>query len=659
MDHFSDVFTNVSQLFILSVSLSARLLKVSDRLTQLPPVPDIAVVTGMSEERAAEFRSDFELDSDEMRNGAHYLSILDAFPALTVADGCNPISLSLVSVFEPGAEERRCYERSVLGYVDWLAAYANRRLERAVSEFRVTNMVVRVPVICVTVATTVAFIVTYGIITRRRASAVAVSSKIVGKVRSDVGFSLALFGFLWAMLIGAQVLLACEFEAQVAAASGMMQQNLIQMNHVSDIAQNGMASMALLEFSLNEDENRSEWENEAAERALLLINSTVELSRMAISEPFQVLEPFRHWSTDDRDSFSVLLLDYGNMLIGGGFRQDGYRFLMARALIVFNISGLGNTTLNEMTTASLFVLQEESASFWMVSIVFVFVGMFVTFALEFLHARRKVWFNGIKFVLRREMGRTPAGMRRVLELLSPENAEMLEKLPFPAILKDGEQILACNEAMAGYVGHSVAQMTGQRFAEYFPGENGVFRTENGELLKFHAQSIGDGLEFVRIEDLTEGMEIEASRQRFVAKMSSGLQLPFRGEVVFVAGRIRGDHAVLAQIGEVEAKYPEINRLLVGATFYQAISLGNEPETVMRFALELLRAFPENFTLAVTRGIVTVTGICENDVMTVANGVAVELAQKYLISGRSGFCYVQERLLDGVEITETGLIVPVS
>jgi hypothetical protein len=103
--------------------------------------------------------------------------------------------------------------------------------------------------------------------------------------------------------------------------------------------------MFLTEFYLMESEFETSYEEQIANKAMVVLNSTLTFTQRGIAPNFAAIDPLSHWSTSGSDSFSVLLLDVGNMLAGGDFRDTGYRFLTTLRLIVFSISILANSTI--------------------------------------------------------------------------------------------------------------------------------------------------------------------------------------------------------------------------------------------------------------------------------------------------------------------------
>jgi hypothetical protein len=664
---FSEIFAQISQRCITSVAMGYRFLEISDHLSELPPISTISEMTGLSQEMATIFRSNFQLldpamsDLSEMLHGLNLASEAPSLP------NCSHMSLSLLAVFEPrelnSVEQRRCYEQNILAYVRALSLYADWRTVGVQTEFQV-NMLddKRIFGAAVTVLT-FGCILLLTVVDRQQHRILQIVRSIrpfdqnrPTRRQSGVLFLGIASLLLWALIVILSVIILVVLEWRIAQASGLMQEQLVQVNLVSDIARNAMISLSLTEFYLMDSEFETSYEERIANRAMVVLNSTLTFTQRGIAPSFADIDPLTHWSTPGSDSFSVLLLDFANMLVGGDFRDTGYRFLTARRLMVFNISILANSTLGAMTAAALLALEEKTSSFWMVSIAFYILVILIWFLIELVHSKRVLWLNGATFILRREMSESPLKRQRLLELIDLKNINILEKLPFPAIVEKSV-IIDYNETAVNYLNHSVGQLRGQKFSEFF--DLSVCPTPEGKYLQVRKRAAAE-LNFIRIEDQTAAVNCEETQQRFVERMRCHLTLPFRNLAFLVSARLKTDPEQLARVDtffhEVEARYATLRIINVGISSFKAIA--PDCATAVRCAVDLMHAFAEGICVAVVHGIVAVTGLVERDLVTAVSGSAVKRADCCLVRGNFGCCYVDPEIAGEIS-GHLGFIIPIS
>jgi PAS domain-containing protein len=343
------------------------------------------------------------------------------------------------------------------------------------------------------------------------------------------------------------------------------------------------------------------------------------------------------------------------MLIGGQFHATGYRFLTARKYMVFNISQLANSTLDGMISTSLLALETYSALFWYVMLSFIVIGLGIAFVFEFANSRRRLWFIGVEFFLRREMNQSPLHTQRVLELINGQNESILEKLPFPAIVKN-EFIVDCNQQAADYLGHAIVQVQDQRLEDFFHIKGDFWTTEKGDAVRLHSESF-DGLEFVRIEDITADLAAQQAHKEFMDRLSCELKLPFKETVILLSLRLRSDSEALPRIQmtlETVRERFEVKSVIATPGIWRAIA--PNCEAAVACAMFFLEAFAEAAIVAIVQGIVTVTGILDGAIANATTGVCVDRADGMLLRGQFGFCYIDRDLADQHSFGSDHLIV---
>jgi PAS domain-containing protein len=654
MRRVSKRFMEVSESCLLSVSLSYRLLKTVDFVTELPPISVITETLGIPSDVATEFRADFQLADPRMNDPSELLRLLEERPIIPASPNCPSLSLALISVLESrsfqSTESRRCYERTTRAYIDWLSVHADVETRNITSELEIDFGPQERALIVVSVVLLIGYASTFIRLHRRVVKLLAVVRKLrpFGDSQSAVsGLGLVEAGSVtaWCVLIVVHAIAFQQLEQQAMEASEFLLRSLFQINLVSDIARTAMTGLALVELYLGDSLYSSEYEALAAASALFALNATFVLSRTGLIPALADVPPLDHWSTTTTDNFSVLVLDFANMLIGGDFMDNGYRFLNARRYILFNISRLANSTLDGMTATALLALEAKMASFWYFSLGFMAIAIGIWLVLGFANSQRVLWFNGVEFILRREMNQSPLHRQRVLELVDSKSESILEKLPFPAIVKS-DVILDCNQRAAIYLEHSIEQVRGHSLSDFF-------QDIRSDVLRFHTEEFA-GLELVKIEDRTAEIKCLESEREFVRAIGSDLPLPFKGLVVLISVRFKTDTASIQEtIAELSERF-EIVAVFATPALWRGIA--RTCASAIGCAVCLLERFGEKAMIAIVEGLVTVAAIVGENLATAATGTCVERSDAALLHGRFGVCYVGIELTDAHAMEGPSLVI---
>lgn len=672
MRQFAQIFSDISQLFIYGSALSYKFLKNIDSLSLLPAVNEIMSIIGINSIVANEFKSNFVLNSEEINSGKKYLNLFSSSIPSFNRSKCASMSLLLATDFEQPTtstiEQHRCYTNMMQYYIDYVANYTNQQVDEVYQKLTVRMTDDFLAVVIVFSFLTIIYIWVFVTIKKKQVKALRIIKKINTKKyefrEPGYSFSIIVSIFLWLIILCVAFALFYVYYNEVQSNSSLMHDCLFQMDMVSDIARNAMAGLALIEFSILDRSNQKSFERFARNRGRLVLVSTQLLTANGVNDSFLNVEPLVHWSTPHSDSFSVLLLDFGHMMMNGNFSVNSYNFLMLRYLIIFNISQLANETLENMMAAALFDLQGNGSSFWLASIGFLLFALIAWLLLEFLHSRHRLWFNGVRFIFRRELSSSPKRMRRMLKLIKKEYGNILEKLPFPALVvtlcrnqNDDflDEIVDCNEDAASYIKLSIEQIKGQKFSEFFDNEVEV-KTDDNKTLRFFKSSFSKNLTLVRIEDMTTILKKQESRKRFIQKMRPSLNqnLPIFGEMFVISFKFIAKPECCDRVEpimqSIEDKYNDVKRITIGFTFYRAIVIVNHNDMKelailsLKFASEVIEKFNELACGALTMGKVVVTPLVESEVVSVACGEAVDRSERFLLCGEFGKCAVDQDIL---------------
>lgn len=676
MRQFAQIFSDISQLFIYGSALSYKFLKNIDSLSVLPGVNEIMSIIGINSNIANEFKSNFVLNSEEINSGKKYLNLFSSSIPSFNRTNCESMSLLLATDFEQPTtstiEQHRCYTNMMEYYIDSVANYTNDQVDEVYKKLQVRMTDDYLALIVVFSFLTIFYIWIFVTIKKKQIKALRIIKKINTKKyefrEPGFSFSVILSIFLWLIILAVAFALFYVYFNEVKSNSSLMRDCLFQMDMVSDIARNAMAGLALIEFSILDKNNHRTFERSARRRGRLVLKSTQLLTVNGVNDSFLNVEPLVHWSTPRSDSFSVLLLDFGHMMMNGNFSVNSYNFLMLRYLIIFNISQLANETLENMMAAALFDLQGNGSSFWLASIVFLLFALITWLLLECLHLRHRLWFNGVRFIFRRELSSSPKRMRRMLKLINKEYGNILEKLPFPALIctvkNNGslDEIVDSNEDAAFYMKLSIDQIRGQKFSEFFEDENEV-KTDENRTLRFSKTSFSKNLMLVRIEDTTSILKKQESRQKFISKMRPDFEqnLPICAKMIIISFKFLAKPEACDQIEpiirSIEEKYPDVKRITIGFTFYRAVVLvKNDIEEIqsnlivsLKFVEEIIERLGNVACGAMTWGEVIITPLVESEVVSVVCGEAVDRCENFLLCGEFGKCAVDNDILIGSQI----------
>ena len=594
-------------------------------------------IIGINSVVANEFKSNFVLNSEEINSGKKYLNLFSSsIPSFNLSK-CASMSLLLATDFEQPTtstiEQHRCYTNMMQYYIDYVANYTNQQVDEVYQKLKVRMTDDYIALIVVFSFLTVIYIWIFVTIKKKQIKALKIIKKINTKKYEfrEPGFSFSVIVsiFLWLIILSVAFALFYVYFNEVKSNSSLMRDCLFQMDMVSDIARNAMAGLALIEFSILDRSNQRSFERSARHRGRLVLKSTQLLTVNGVNDSFLNVEPLVHWSTPHSDSFSVLLLDFGHMMMNGNFSVNSYNFLMLRYLIIFNISQLANETLENMMAAALFDLQGNGSSFWLASIGFLLFALIAWLLLEFLHSKHRLWFNGVRFIFRRELSSSPKRMRRMLKLLNKEYGSILEKLPFPALvvtlLSDSlDEIVDCNEEAASCMKLSIEQIKGQKFTDFFENDNEV-KTEDNKTLRLSKSSFSKSLTLVRIEDMTSILKKQESRHRFIQKMRPNFNqpLPVYGSMFVISFKFVAKPELCDKIEpimlSIEEKFSDVKRITIGFTFYRAVvifsqnDIDNNHEMAivsLKFVCEIIDKIGDAACGALTCGDVVVTPLVE-------------------------------------------------
>ena len=666
----ANVFSDISQLYIYGVSLSYHFIKNIDSFSPLPSIREIMEIIGISEIEAHDYRSNFELNSPELNSGQIYLPLFTEVMPSFNESGCPPISLLLASDLEPPATasiiQHRCYVRMMEYYVDTVSNYTNSQTNGIAYNFKSQMRIHLIFISVIFAILTVYYIIFFVKIKNKQMSALNIVKKVntykYEYKEPKISFSISISIFLWLVILAAAFALFLTFNYQIKSNSSLIKDCLVQIGIVSSISRNAMTGFAIGEFSLLDENYTKYYENLAKVRGEYVLQSTNELSD-GIDDTFSEIEPLSRWSTPDSDSFSVLLLDFGHMMFSGNFSLNGYNFLMLRFLLIFNISQLANETLENMMASTLFSLQGKGSSFWISSIGFFIFALISWFLLEVLHSVHRIWFNGIRFILRRELSSSPDRKRRILELMYPENESILDKLPFPAIIVDGPAIVASNESSSEFTKLSNEQIQGQHFTEFFENDREVVTDENRILQFLHTKFQNkSGLQLVRIEDKTDKIEKEINMSSYIQKMHPKIdELPQKGEMYHIGFTFEGKEedysSVETIIKSIEEKFNnEIKRISIGTTFYRAVYLGSSATVPSRFIFDVFSQIGSITIGSLTRGIGVITAVVEYDLISVVCGEVADRGEKFLQLGQIGKCLVDEEIFSEIDHNDNSIFV---
>lgn len=667
MRTFGKIFTEISQIFIYGASLSYKFLKNIDSFSVLPNIDQIMSIIGINSVVANEFKSNFVLSSEEINNGKKYLSLFShELPTFNVSS-CIPMSLLLATTFEQPTtatiEQHRCYTQMMQFYIDSIANYTDSRVDEVLQEFQVDLNDDFIELIVAFIILTVVYICIFVNIKKKQVQALAIIKKINSEKYeyNEPGFSFSVLvsSFAWLLILCAAAALYTTFYFEVKSNSLLMRDCLFQMDMISDIARNAMVGLALAEFSILDKESSDRFETLANNRGNLVLESTQLLMTNGIKKSFWNVQPLTHLSMQESESFSVVLFDFGHMMINGNFAIDSYNFLMLRYLTIFNISQLANSTLENMMAASLFGLQEKGTSFWLASIGFLIFAIIAWALLEFMHSRQRLWFKGVIFIFRKELSSSPKRMRNMLKLLNNKHAKIIEKLPFPYLIvtnDDEKEIIDCNQVAAMHLNFSIEQIIGQKFNEFFDNDD-FYRTDK-KTLRFIKTPFMADLTLIRIEDLTSQYKKNESRNLFIMKMRPKIEkkLPIFGPMLVISLKFTSQNnfeKISSVLRNLENRFNAVIRISIGLTFYQAVVLNDlvnqakeSPEiSALKFVFEVIEQLGEMCCGALTKGEVVVTPIVDSEVVSVICGEAADRAGRFLLCNLFGKCIVDEEIMN--------------
>lgn len=263
---------------------------------------------------------------------------------------------------------------------------------------------------------------------------------------------------------------------------------------------------------------------------------------------------------------------------------------------------------------------------------------------EYIHDKRKTWFYGIKYIMRKEMNSSPQKMRTVHDMLEPKSKSILERLPYPAIVHQKDNvILSCNELAASYTKYSVEQLIGQQFIEHFP--EGI--QEDGKTLKFSSTQVTHGVLMTQIQDMTEMEDSKNKHQEFVQTIKIKLpELPIKSHIILISFKIKADQKrfeeIASLITDTESKIKGVTRITMTSTNYRAFVMDRHIN-ILQFTEPIMKETLSEISCSLTEGEGVILSPSDFNIISTVCGNLVHRADEYLSKCTTGVLYIDSSL----------------
>jgi PAS domain-containing protein len=343
--------------------------------------------------------------------------------------------------------------------------------------------------------------------------------------------------------------------------------------------------------------------------------------------------PFRNWS-----KYSTMLVDFTQLLAWQPTSVEDFRYLKARALLLFDISQLVNATLPALVRPYFMTNLVVRSWDWLEIRLLAIVAVFILAFSEVVYSKQKSWFFGARILLSRHMVKVPQAKYYTRDILMGNEPDYLEEIPFAIVIRNSDGVIQfANQYVSLLTNYTVTQIIGQRFDEFFDLGNAG--------LDFEVIPFGVALELVVIRDISErNMRIHRLRDLLARMRSDFAEIPLGEKLVYIDVRCGGEarpEVVFDAFDGVERQCLEVHRIGCSVSMYKGLTA--VAGDAVSFALGVVRALGRA-RAAVTQGTVTLISLADDDALVVPCGMAVKRAEECVVHGVWGRLYVDEEIL---------------
>ena len=318
-----------------------------------------------------------------------------------------------------------------------------------------------------------------------------------------------------------------------------------------------------------------------------------------------------------------------------------------------NISILANNTIEDMMAESLFQIQNKASLFWLTSICFLILSIIVWIIFEINGYYQNKWFFGIKFLMRKEILGSPQQKMNLLQLIETDDNDLIQKLPFPAMVIS-DLVVNSNVAASSFFNKTTEQVIGQN-------PDSLFIAEDKKIIEIFDKTIKLNIipfnynyfSLIKIDDLTQMYLIQSQKNQLITNLRSEINdLPLRTHVYYISVEFnvkKDSWKIDLFIRSIESRYPNVKRISIGLTYYKAIALDNDYESVMRFAFALYEQFQNLLSISVVEGECLIASIYENNIITFVGGKTIERGDFVHTYSKFGCIYVDASIQSMIQL----------
>lgn len=600
-------FLTISSYQQAGVALSTSLLSATDKLMAFPDPQTIQLIIGLPIELSALFRAPMELANP-------FSFVLNQIgPKLPIdfdyqwPNGtCDQVSFTTFLSYDIETDidinHRQCHLMNAMVYSDLIENISKvvhvdflRKADNKYTKFTLwVFSVIAIVIICF-------FALFY--LTRKRHDRLLSAIRLVLSSKPnyheneylDIQFWLCPTLTLVILICTATIGLYLSFLFPTLKSNHFIGKILNETISVSRIVKELEIALSLTEFSIKTNDAKGTYYKLVKQRCSNVYESVNYLTENDISSVYSQIEPLNNWTTRDRNSYSVALLDTCRLLLQGDHSEESFDFLSARAYFMYNVTILMSHTLPEMFQASHYSVQSELSFFWWITVMLMLLILLLHVLYVFLmHERMKLWFTTATIVLLRNKHGD------LKNLVERKEVPLLDLAPFPIVIKQKRTgiIMYANPATRKYTDLTIDQLIGQRFDWVWsvqPGSNRFLANDRTVLMNesnvYDRSSLmveddetvdrSNALSMIFFDDITEFCKIQEKYEQLIQQTRiNDLSLPVEMDMIYIEVRINAEMLNVDSIFDLfdksEVKCPSLIRISCGPSFYNAYVPTNTP-----------------------------------------------------------------------------------
>ncbi|KAH0795089.1 hypothetical protein GPJ56_000932 [Histomonas meleagridis] len=376
---------------------------------------------------------------------------------------------------------------------------------------------------------------------------------------------------------------------------------------------------------------------------------------------------FETWGITNR-SFSSLVNTYSQLIIDiieeNTTESRTYNDCLICYIFRQYLINLVELTIPQISQVQAAIGYQLYSVFWHCNPLSFLVIAIAWFLAEILHNSQRNWLSGWAILMRRKQAKYPQQVFYIVGSLLESKVNYFSDLPIPFLVRDSDGIIvSANQEIVKYLDHTIDQVVGQPYSEFFD-ENGPKFKGNGKVsLTTDIRPFDDDCELVVFHDNSKQLDEQRRLEQITKTMTPDVtEFGKRMEMVCIECRFNSPNIspddVFRKFDEMKEAFPEIKCLACGASFFSGFCEIECEEKALRATVMLSDGIKDSFRAAITYGEGIFASLTDKGPLTVVLGDVAERAEILVTNGFWGRIYVDSNILEssGYDETTDGIIV---